>query len=129
MTDKDIEGFVDAMISGDVEAFSKPEYEELAVMAATIYAKSATPSDRKKSATLDKKDADKVLDLIMANGCATEDLRLSLSRLAKAAGFIGFKVLTPFAAYATYKIFPHLSKEFKNGKQGKPAHKNGREER
>ena len=68
---------------------------------------------------------DAVLDLIMANAPADEQLAISVSRLCRAVGYMGFPCVSAFSAWLAYRTFTRL-KELQHGRrntehQRKPA--------
>lgn len=115
MDDSTIDKAIDAMLKGDTDTlFDVGDMEQIAVIMALTFASSPRKRGwRRFSAKLpkDKESKDNVLDIIMANSYAGESLKVSLSRVAKAAWFMGFEVLTPFAAMCAYRTF---EKELKN---------------
>lgn len=107
---KDIETFTDAFLADDAKTAMRPEFEELAIATALTYAKSGAGT--KNRPVLIKAGREQaVLDVIMENAYSGESLKMSLSRLSKAAGVIGFPCLNAFFALATYKIYQHLSEK------------------
>ena len=127
MTDKDIETFTAAFLADDAKTAMRPEFEELAIATALTYAKSgAGTKNRPVPIKAGREQA--VLDVIMENAYSGESLKMSLSRLSKAAGVIGFPCLNAFFASATYKIYPHLTERPYGGKE-KPTFGNSRGER
>ena len=61
---------------------------------------------------------DYVRDLIMEVAPADEPLSLSVSRLCRAVGYMGFPCVTAFSAWLAYRKFPRL-KEIHHGRKDK----------
>ena len=127
MTDADIETFTDAFLADDAKTAMRPEFEELAIATALTYAKSGAGT-KNRSVPIKAGREQAVLDVIMENAYSGESLKMSLSRLSKAAGVIGFPCLNAFFASVTYKIYPHLTEKPYGGKE-KPTIGNSRGER
>ena len=108
MTDAEIERFVDAFLGGDVERAMSPEFEGLAAEVASVYVESGCRAGN-APAKVKEGGEEALLDAIMRNAYPGESLEMSLSRVAKAAGALGFEVLSEFAASAAYKIFKQLT--------------------
>lgn len=110
--------FVNAIMSDDIDTFSRPEFEEYAFAAVFAYAMSRPKGAVRPAKMAQRPEAQKkVLDLVMANSCGTESLELSLSRLATACGSLGFERVSAFSAWCAYKVYgKELStkKEFRN---------------
>ena len=56
--------------------------------------------------------ADAVLALIMSNSPSTEALPLSVSRLSRAVGYMGYPCVSTFAAWLAYRRFPKLKEPY-----------------
>lgn len=126
MSDETIERAIDAMLKGDTDTlFDGGDMEQIAVIMALTFASSPRKRGwRKFSSRLPRNNAekDKVLDIIMANAYAGESLKVSISRLAKATWFMGFEVLTPFAAMCAYRTFgKELTNEYARAKRAREA--------
>lgn len=108
MTDNDIDTFTTAFLTDDADTAMRPEFEELAIATVLTYAASSCSL---KNATVPIKPGREqaVIDVIMTNAYPGESLQMSLARLSRAAGVIGFPCLNAFFASATYKIYPQLS--------------------
>lgn len=122
--DKDIETFTAAFLADDAKTAMRPEFEELAIATALTYAKSGAGMQN-GPAKIKPGREQAVLDVIMENAYSGESLQMSLSRLAKAAGVIGFPCLNAFFASATYKIYPHLTEKSYDGRKPSRANRGG----
>ena len=119
-----VKAFTDAFLADDAETAMRPQFEELAIATAMMYAKSGAGMGN-RPAKIKPGREQAVLDVIMENAYSGESLQMSLSRLAKAAGVIGFPCLNAFFASATYKIYPHLTEKSYDGRKPSRANRDG----
>lgn len=108
MTEDTIDRFLDAFLGGDADKAMSPEFEGLAADVALAYIESGC-SAKNPPAKVKEGGESALLDVIMDNAYPGESLELSLSRVARAAGVLGFTVLSAFSASVTYKIFTQLT--------------------
>lgn len=85
-----------------------PEFGGLAADVALAYIESGC-SLKNLPAKVKEGEESALLDVIMKNAYSGESLEMSLSRVARAAGVLGFTVLSAFSASVTYKIFTQLT--------------------
>lgn len=118
MTDKDMDTFMTAFLADDAEVAMRPEFEEMAIAVAMTYAQGGG-GWRNGPAKIKPGRERAVLDVIMTHAYSGEGVEMSLARLSKAAGVLGFPCLNAIFSSATYKIFPHLTERPYHGRRRK----------